>query len=366
MANRDARPGPAAKAGSWASTLWLMVVIGLLLAGGFFLWTGDTRRGTQQPLYSVHRTDDRGAALVYRLYAEAGLKPGAWDEPLTRLKEPGMLILLEPARASYFNVGGGDGIETGREGELFPDEVKALDDWVKQGNVAVIMARQYNDLYHALGLIVDEPKGVSGTAATPAQPGVLAQGVAALQTQTSFGFKYGRKKPQAGPQVKGGGANAEDEEEPPSEAPVPQVPAEEWLELFVKKDGARSVPQVVTAARGKGLYVAVNDVFPAENIGLTTADNARFMLNLAALRPPGSAIWFDEYHKRAADRGFMTYLRERSLLPALVYVLLLVGLVLWRTGVRFGAPEPLVADRRRDSGEYVRAVAALYRNAKMS
>lgn len=344
------------KPGRGASRLamaWLAAVIGGLLVAAYLLWTQDTRQGAVQPLYSVSRTDDRGAAVVYRLYEKAGLKPRVWDQPLTRLKEPGVLLLLAPARPSWDAEGPIQALG-GTEGDLLPDEVKALDAWVAQGNVAVVLSRDYNDLYHGLGLIVDEPEGLSAAQAEPAQVSALAYGVGGIRTHTSFGFKYGRKNPKLG-----------GEEIPLPEPPIQQIPAGSWLELFVKKDGQRSVPQVVTAARGKGLYVAVNDVFPATNLGVTQGDNARFMLNLASLRPGGS-VWFDEYHKRTVNRGLVSYMRERALMPALVYGLLLVLLVLWRSGVRFGSAEPLVADRRRDSAEYLKAAAALYKNAGMT
>lgn len=338
---------------SWLVSAWLALVIGALLFGAYFLWSQDTRQGAAQPEYSISRTDDRGAAVVYRLYEKAGLKPKAWDQPLTRLKDSGVLVLLAPARPAW-DLPDQMSALSPTEGDLLPDELKALDQWVKQGNVAVVFSRDYNDLYHALGLIVDEPKGLSGVPAEPTQPSALAFGVKGVQTQTNFGFKYGRKAPKV-----------DGEEVPVPDAPIAEIPASSWLELFVKKDGQRSVPQVVAGARGKGLYVAVNDVFPATNLGVTQADNARFMLNVAGLNPGGS-IWFDEYHKRSVDRGLISYLRERALLPALVYGLLLVLLGLWRTGYRFGTEEALVPDRRRDSTEYIRAAAALYKNAGMT
>src|SRR5690606_38131783 len=94
---------------------------------------------------------------------------------------------------------------------------------------------------------------------------------------------------------------------------IPTIPAEQWVTLFVKKDQQRVLPQVVAAARGKGLYLAVNDVAPAANLGVIAGDNARFMLNLASYAPHGGVIWFDEFHKRSVTRGLMTYLRERAL-----------------------------------------------------
>lgn len=329
----------------------LAVVIGILLAGAVFLWRQDARRGGAFPLYSVHRTDAEGTAVAYRLYRRAGLQPQVWDQELTRLKDPGLLLMLAPTPKKTI---AGD-LEIGREGELLPHEIEALDRWVRQGNVVVVMTRDENDLYRGLGLIVDEPEGSSAAAAEPTQPSVLARGVEKLQTQTQFGFKYGRPESELAKRLK------IKEVEPP----IPPIPAEEWVELFSKKSEARTVPQVVSAVRGKGLYVAVNDIFPAGNLGIAVADNAEFMLNLARLKPANGTIWFDEYHKRHVERGLMSYFRDRALMPILIYGLLLVALLFWRSGSRFGMPEPLVADRRRDSGEYVKAVAALYQNAGM-
>jgi hypothetical protein len=361
--------------GSWGPLVWLAGIIGALLAGGVYLWSQDTRQGTSQPEYSIARTDHLGAAVAFRLFERAGLAPRVWNEPLTRLSAPGTLIMVAPARMARGNpLGLGS-----TEGDLLPDEIRALDEWVRRGNVAVVLARDPNDLYYALGLIVDEPNQETlGTpappakaaapqppaagqpqpkAATPLQPSVLARGVGGVETTAQFGYKFGRAAP-AGPFGSEG-------LEPPTPL-IEAVPADRWLPLFAKHDGSRVLPQVVTAARGQGLYVAVNDEFPASNLGITRGDNARFLLNLAALHPTGGTVWFDEFHKRSVDRGFVSYLKDRALLPALVYLMLLVLLVLWRAGVRFGAPLPLVPDRRRDSGEYVRAVAQLYRNAGMA
>jgi len=333
------------------SLIWLAAVTALLGVGAFFLWTQDTRRGGQAPEYSVTRNDDRGAAILYRLYERSGLKPDIWDADLAQLREPGLLILLAPEKQQKLL-----GQVAGTEGDILPHEIQALDEWVKQGNVAVVMGAEENSLFNALGLMADAPedKGASGAPAVPTQPSLLARGVKSIETMSPFGFKYGRKK---NPEMEG----VED-----LPGPIPPIPAEQWLELFAKKDGGRSVPQVVSAARGKGLYVAMNDAVPAGNLGLTMGDNAQFMLNMASLRPPGGKIWFDEFHKRPVERNLVGYLRERSLAPALLYLLLLAGLYFWRTGVPFGAPVPLVRDRRRDSVEYVRAVAALYRNSGMA
>lgn len=347
MAN-SAASTPRDKKGALA-LVWLLVVILALFAGGTLLWAADTQAGLHQPEYSVRRTDDRGIALLYRLYERHGLNPQVWNRDLTDLKEPGLLLLIAPAHRGKFEQ---------PQGDVLPDEVKALDEWVRKGGVVAILARDPNPIYEGIGLIVDEPKSISAKPAVPIQPAVVARGVNGIRTQTEFGFKFGRVKPK---DMMGQEMDVEG-----LEPPIPIIPETEWLRLFEKRDGGRAVPQVVTAARGKGMYLAVNDEFPASNLGVTMGDNARFLLNLARIAPKGGPIWFDEFHKRPVERNVVTYLRERAFGPALLYGLVLLLLLFWRTGTRLGEPQPLITDRRRDSGEYIRAVAALYRNAKMT
>ena len=347
MANTDSRRTAGKK--GLLPLVWLSIVVLALFAGGTILWAADTRAGLNQPEYSIRRTDDRGIALLYRLYERSGLNPQVWNRDLTELKEPGLLILVAPAHKGKFERA---------QGDVLPDEVKALDQWVRNGGVVAILARDLNPIYEGIGLIVDEPKSISAKSAVPIQPALLAQGVNGVRTQTEFGFKFGRVKPKdmLGREI----------DEPALEPPIPIIPEGEWLRLFEKRDGQRAVPQVVAAARGGGMYIAVNDEFPASNFGMTMGDNAQFLLNLARYVPKGGPIWFDEFHKRPVERNVVTYLRERSFGPALLYGLVLLLLVFWRSGTRLGEPQPLIADRRRDSGEYIRAVAALYRNAKMT
>ncbi len=333
--------------------LWLTAMLVVLAGVALFVASRDTRSGSTYPDYSIRRTDDRGAALAYRIYERAGLKPQVWDTAFTTLKKPGLMIMVAPeAQRRIFR----DQLAIGNQGDVLPHEMKALDAWVRQGNTVVVLSREPNSVFQALGLIQDEPKGISGAPAEPAAPSALAVGVEKVSTQTQFGFKFGEQKDTDGNPFTASSAGP---------SPVGTIPVEEWNELFVKKDAQRTVPQVVSAARGRGLYVMVNDHFPAGNLGITLADNLTFVVNLARLNPPGGTIWFDEYHKREVDRSLVAYLRERSLAGALIYGVLLLGLLFWRTGSRFGPLEPLVADGRRDSSEYIKAVASLYRNAGM-
>src|SRR5687768_651890 len=145
VANTEARRTD--KRGVFA-LVWLAVVIVALFAGGTLLWAADTRSGLNEPEYSIRRTDDRGIALLYRLYERRGLKPQVWNRDLTDLREPGLLILIAPAHRGKFEQ---------PQGDVLPDEVKALDDWIRKGGVVAVLARDPNPIYEGIGLIVDEP-----------------------------------------------------------------------------------------------------------------------------------------------------------------------------------------------------------------
>src|SRR3569833_2962392 len=145
---------------SFAPVAILTVILAALVAGAVYLWAQDTRRGDEKPPYSVFRTDERGAAVLYRLYRQSGVRTGVWDRDLAQLKQPGVMLLGAPTQEDRILRGS---VKVGTEGDLLPQEIQALDRWVSEGNVAVVMTREENDLYEALGLIMDEPKGISGT-----------------------------------------------------------------------------------------------------------------------------------------------------------------------------------------------------------
>src|SRR5688500_17873369 len=118
--------GKAGRAGeSRVTLLWLAAVVAAIVAGAYFLWTRDLRRGTLAPAYSTARADERGAAAIFRYYRGAGLNPRVWDRELTHLREPGLMIMLAPAARRYI-VGGR--VPFGTKSDVLPHEIVALDE----------------------------------------------------------------------------------------------------------------------------------------------------------------------------------------------------------------------------------------------
>lgn len=314
----------------------LVALLLILFAGTAFLWRQTVRRGRQYAPLSVARTDPAGAALALDLLRQYGLQADPWESDWRDLSTPGLLFVLEPPEAEK---GGG---------EVLPPEAAALDRWVSDGSVVVLAGAGPGSLAETLGLKIKEDAIRKFAPARSLQPGGLSAQVESLELGRTAAFVTA--DPKRSPAT-------------PDEAAV-QIPSEHWVPLFAA--GPQGAPQVMAASRGRGLYVAAIDPSFASNGRIANADHAQFLLNLARLAPAGGRVWFDEYHKRAPVSGLAVYLRERSLAPAAIYLLLWIGLLAWRSGARLGEPRDADSETARDTREYVDGLAALYRSAGLS
>jgi hypothetical protein len=124
-------------------------------------------------------------------------------------------------------------------------------------------------------------------------------------------------------------------------------------------------PILASRQLGSGRVIASSTTYPFTNEGLRDDGNARLVLNLLRLVPPGSVVGFDEYHH--GSRQTPSLLSWLVTAPAgqgaLLALSLLVTYILW-TGRRFGRvfvpPELRI---RRQPSEYVLAMANLARAA---
>ena len=327
--------------------LILGVICAALIGVGVLLWEQEAARGLDFAPYSTYRSDEEGARAAYETLQKLGLPVERWERDFNRLDESGVMLILDPLPQSFIS----------RRGEYLSSEIGALDNWVRRGNTLVIFSAKQNALIAAFGLRGADQNlfgrnRLLATPALPTQPSLLARGIQQINTEGELGFQFGPPPKKQFPGV---------EAAEPAPPPITLIPMAEWLTLF-EKDGR---PHVVMAKRGEGAIVAVSGAYPIGNLGLAQDDDARFLVNLAGLRGPEGVVFFDEFHHRNAQRGFMGYVRSQGMLPFALYLALLVVTIGWAVGVRFGEPKPLVADPRRDSIEYVRALATLYQNAGM-
>ncbi|MDR3709170.1 MAG: hypothetical protein P4L33_12785 [Capsulimonadaceae bacterium] len=127
--------------------------------------------------------------------------------------------------------------------------------------------------------------------------------------------------------------------------------------------GGEPVVSVLPVGKGRAIFVA--DGFFASNRNLARADNAVFLGNiLADSVKPGQKALFDEYHHgEIAGEGTIWSALGFGPQSACLQLVLAVIVMVFVLAPRFGTARPAGPNERRNSGEYVASLAALYRGA---
>lgn len=145
-----------------------------------------------------------------------------------------------------------------------------------------------------------------------------------------------------------------EEEEPPSTtAPVVHI---------ADREGAL----LVDYAFGGGRVVLLSDPYIVTNGGLRLKDNLTLAINVLGGPNASGLIAFDEYHQgRGITRNaFAAYFAGTPVLAIAGQIVLLVLVVLWTNGRRFGRPLPLAHVDRRSSLEFVASMAELQERSR--
>lgn len=123
-------------------------------------------------------------------------------------------------------------------------------------------------------------------------------------------------------------------------------------------------PVLVDYPHGRGRVVLLSDPFMVANGGIGLGDNLQLAINLLA--PAAGRIAFDEFHQGhgATHNAFANYFAGTPVLAICGQLLLLVLLVLWTRGRRFGRSLPLPQVDRRSSLEFVASMAELQQRAR--
>lgn len=126
------------------------------------------------------------------------------------------------------------------------------------------------------------------------------------------------------------------------------------------------LPVLVSINEGDGVVWVSGALRPFTNRGLHDDDSARLLLNLVGDAPRGAVVGFDETRHGFGDapRSLFGWLVTSAPGWGIITLLLLTGVFLTLRGRRFGAIVPLPEQRlRRESVEYIRAIASLYRRS---
>lgn len=115
---------------------------------------------------------------------------------------------------------------------------------------------------------------------------------------------------------------------------------------------------------GSGSIVLLSDPYIVSNSGIKLNDNLQLALNILTARE--GLIAFDEYHQGRGpiQNSFAGYFAGTPVLLIAGQVGLIVLLVLWTRGKRFGRPLPLRQVDRRSSLEFVASMAELQQRAR--
>jgi hypothetical protein len=98
-----------------------------------------------------------------------------------------------------------------------------------------------------------------------------------------------------------------------------------------------------------------------QNAELGTSDGGELFVRLLRTYASGMPVVFDEYHLGIGERrSLMRYLRQMGAAPLALQLLVLVALVLWRAGARFGAVLPPAPAPAPASASFVVALGQLY------
>lgn len=168
------------------------------------------------------------------------------------------------------------------------------------------------------------------------------------------------------------------EDPPPAVGTGPQVsigqePEEETEEEYepsitapVVHIGDREGALVVDYVYGGGRIVFLSDPYVVTNSGLRLKDNLTLAINVLGGPSATGLIAFDEYHQgRGITRNaFASYFAGTPVLAMAGQIVLLVLVVLWTNGRRFGRPLPLTRVDRRSSLEFVASMAELQERSK--
>ena len=337
--------------------LTFVVIIGLLALVSSIRFVKKERQQDFEfaPNRSTYHSGPTGLRAFYDFLHESGYKVVRWrDTPQKLLTDSGKAI------KTFVVVGQ---IQT-----HFTDaESEALAKWIEAGGRYVIIDRNplgeskasktgWNIYSRQLDFPSFDvnPADVKQmteqvVALQPVQPTVLTQNI-----QSVLPSRFASRMTVTPPEE----AQQEDDDSPPSTEATANSPAP--VVHIADDKGAL----LIDYTYGAGSVVILSDPYIVSNGGIKLNDNLQLAVNVLTTRD--GMIAFDEYHqgKGAIPSSFAGYFSGTPVLLIAGQVGLIVLLVLWTKGKRFGRPLPLARIDRRSSLEFVASMAELQQRAR--
>ena len=356
-----------------------IVVLGLLIALNAvnYVQTAEPDESEALPNRSTYNSGATGTRALYDLLNEAGHKVTRWRE------SPQTLLSQARAQVTTFAV-------VGRTLRPFDEEeAKSLLLWVEKGGRLVLIDRRPDvnllpqsgawtttvELLAFPSWSVDPAKVAEMTEGVaslhPVQPTLLTSEVEAVMPSrfaSIIKFTYDRSKTETETSEHGAVATPAPFENEPS---PPPVRPESKLESTVVRSPAPvahlSHPKgavLVDFPHGAGRIILLSDPYIVSNGGIALEDNLQLALN--TLAAGNGLIAFDEYHQghAATHNALAAYFAGTPIFAICGQLILIVLVILWTRGRRFGRPLPLPQVDRRSSLEFVASMAELQQRAR--
>jgi hypothetical protein len=120
-------------------------------------------------------------------------------------------------------------------------------------------------------------------------------------------------------------------------------------------------PLALTLKHGAGRVIVLASASMLQNAELGASDGGELFVRLLRYYAPNLPVVFDEYHLGIGERrSLMRYLRQMGAAPIALQLAILIALVLWRAGARFGAVLPPAPAPPPESASFVNALGQLY------
>ncbi|MBC7805533.1 MAG: DUF4350 domain-containing protein [Akkermansiaceae bacterium] len=293
--------------------LILFAVVSLQIAGRDT--SGDEG---PRPRRSTFSPKPGGWKAAYLLLEQSGIKTRRWEKPPSTWPDSVSAVI---AGQEVLAVEGG--------AYWTADQAKDAMGWVERGGTLLLFAAENNAVTQEVGVSPDLHKNKDNEV-HPTQPAPYLNGVRGVV-----------------------------------------IPGAERF-LALGKDAtvllADDKPAVVAVKRGSGRVLLVSSPAVIDNRTLSKAENARFLVQAvsAFLQPARKdGVLWDEFHQGyQEERSFWNAIGQPGQF-ALLQLGVLIALISYTMGTRFGLPRP-APPQDRLSSEYVSSLADLYRRAKAS
>ena len=367
--------------------LTFVVIIGVLIVLNMITYVKEEKLQDTEisPYRSTYHSGPTGTRALHDFLSESGYKVMRWREAPERL-------LSEAGRnVSTFVVIGTTRLP------FSEDQAKVLREWISRGGCFVLIDREFT-YYDPSGLSrwaftsrtfeypsLDTNPGDSEqmtkdvNAVAPVQPTRLTHNVASVMpSRYAARFAITRIEPKkvaaATPEPATPEPNLDTEPESEESPTVIQGEEPPAAVRIADDEPVTTAPVVHLADKGgavlmdyeygSGRVILLSDPYIVTNAGIRGHDNLQLAINILTSRE--GLIAFDEYHQgRGITRNALaSYFSGTPVLAIAAQVVLLILLVVWTRGRRFGRPLPLPHVDRRSSLEFVASMAELQERSR--